>query len=194
MLFDEIEKAHPDIFNILLQILDEGRVTDSQGRTVDFKNTVIIMTSNVGARSIISPKKLGFMTNEDAQKSFEDMKKNVMSEVRELFRPEFLNRIDEIIVFHPIALDDAKKITRLMLNEVKKRVKENMEIDLEFTDVLVEYIAQTGFDQNYGARPLRRTIQTKIEDPFAEKILENDLAESKKVIIDYENESVVFKN
>ncbi len=194
VLFDEIEKAHPDIFNILLQILDDGRVTDSQGRIIDFKNTVIIMTSNVGAHSIVSTKKLGFMTNADSQKSFEDMKKNVLSEVRELFRPEFLNRIDEIIVFHPIELEDAKKITRLMLNEVQERVKDNMEINFEFTDALVEYIAQTGFDQNYGARPLRRTIQTKIEDSFAEKLLENKIDKSKKVIIDYENDEITFKN
>lgn len=122
------------------------------------------------------------------------MKKNVLSEVRELFRPEFLNRIDEIIVFHPIELEDAKKITRLMLSEVQERVKDNMEINFEFTDALVEYIAQTGFDQNYGARPLRRTIQTKIEDSFAEKLLENKIDKSKKVIIDYENDEVTFKN
>lgn len=194
VLFDEIEKAHPDIFNILLQILDDGRVTDSQGRLIDFKNTVIIMTSNVGARSIISPKKLGFNTQEDAKRTFEDMKRSVMDEVRELFKPEFLNRIDEIIVFHPLELEDAKKIANLMLKEVRERVKENMDIDLEFTDAIVEYIAQTGFDQNYGARPLRRTIQTKIEDPFAEKILENDFAGSKKIIVDYENGAVIFKS
>lgn len=194
ILFDEIEKAHPDIFNVLLQILDDGRVTDSQGRTVDFKNTVIIMTSNVGARSIISPKKLGFMTHEDAQKSYEDMKKNVIGEVKELFRPEFLNRIDEIIVFHPIELEDAKKITTIMLNEVKKRVKENMEIEIEFTDDLLAHIAQEGFDQNYGARPLRRTIQTQIENPLAEKILEKEINIENKVSVDYKDGKVVFSN
>ncbi len=194
VLFDEIEKAHPDIFNILLQILDDGRVTDSQGRMVDFKNTVIIMTSNAGARNIISNKKLGFMTHEDVKKSYEDMKKNVMSEVKELFRPEFLNRIDEIIVFHPLEFEDAKEITKIMLNEVKKRVKDNMELELEFTDELIGYIAEAGFDQNYGARPLRRTIQTKIEDPIAEKILENQIDKNKKILVDYKDEEIVFSN
>lgn len=194
VLFDEIEKAHPDIFNILLQILDDGRVTDSQGRMVDFKNTVIIMTSNAGARNIISNKKLGFMTHEDVKKTYEDMKKNVMSEVKELFRPEFLNRIDEIIVFHPLEFEDAKEITKIMLDEVKKRVRENMELEIEFTDELIGYIAEAGFDQNYGARPLRRTIQTKIEDPIAEKILENQIDKNKKILVDYKDEEIVFSN
>ncbi len=194
VLFDEIEKAHPDIFNVLLQILDDGRVTDSQGRLVDFKNTVIVMTSNVGARNIISPKKLGFMTQEDVKKSYDDMKKNVMGEVRELFRPEFLNRIDEIIVFHPIDQDGAQKIAKIMLDEVKTRVKESLETEIDFSDELVKYIAEKGFDQNYGARPLRRTVQTEIEDILAEKILDGEIDKSKKIFVDYREKKVIFSN
>ena len=194
VLFDEIEKAHPDMFNVLLQILDDGRVTDSQGRLVDFKNTVIVMTSNVGARNIVSPKKLGFMTQEDVKKSYDDMKKNVMGEVRELFRPEFLNRIDEIIVFHPIDQDGAQKIAKIMLDEVKSRVKESLETEINFSDELVQYIAEKGFDQNYGARPLRRTVQTEIEDILAEKILDGEIDKAKKIFVDYKDEKVVFGN
>ena len=194
VLFDEIEKAHPDIFNVLLQILDDGRVTDSQGRLVDFKNTVIVMTSNVGARNIISPKKLGFMTQEDVKKSYDDMKKNVMGEVRELFRPEFLNRIDEIIVFHPIDQDGAQKIAKIMLDEVKSRVKESLETEIDFSEELVKYIAEKGFDQNYGARPLRRTVQTEIEDILAEKILDGEIDKSKKIFVDYRDKKVIFSN
>lgn len=194
VLFDEIEKAHPDIFNVLLQILDDGRVTDSQGRLVDFKNTVIVMTSNVGARNIVSPKKLGFMTQEDVKKSYDDMKKNVMGEVRELFRPEFLNRIDEIIVFHPIDQDGAQKIAKIMLDEVKSRVKESLETEIDFSDELVKYIAEKGFDQNYGARPLRRTVQTEIEDILAEKILDGEIDKSKKIFVDYREKEVIFSN
>ena len=134
------------------------------------------------------------MTNEDVKKSYEDMKKNVMSEVRELFRPEFIKRIDEIIVFHPIEMEDAKQIARIMLNDVEKRLKENMEMQVEFTEQLVAHIAEIGFDQNYGARPLRRTIQTKIEDPLAEKILENQIDKQKKILIDYKDERIVFEN
>lgn len=194
VLFDEIEKAHPDIFNVLLQILDDGRVTDSQGRLVDFKNTVIVMTSNVGARNIISPKKLGFMTQEDVKKSYDDMKKNVMGEVRELFRPEFLNRIDEIIVFHPIDQDGAQKIAKIMLDELKTRVKESLETEIDFSDELVKYIAEKGFDQNYGARPLRRTVQTEIEDILAEKILDGEIDKSKRIFVDYRDKKVIFSN
>ena len=194
VLFDEIEKAHPDIFNVLLQILDDGRVTDSQGRLVDFKNTVIVMTSNVGARNIVSPKKLGFMTQEDVKKSYDDMKKNVMGEVRELFRPEFLNRIDEIIVFHPIDQDGAQKIAKIMLDEVKSRVKESLETEIDFSEELVKYIAEKGFDQNYGARPLRRTVQTEIEDILAEKILDGEIDKSKKIFVDYRDKKVIFSN
>ena len=194
VLFDEIEKAHPDIFNVLLQILDDGRVTDSQGRLVDFKNTVIVMTSNVGARNIVSPKKLGFMTQEDVKKSYDDMKKNVMGEVRELFRPEFLNRIDEIIVFHPIDQDGAQKIAKIMLDELKTRVKESLETEIDFSDELVKYIAEKGFDQNYGARPLRRTVQTEIEDILAEKILDGEIDKSKRIFVDYRDKKVIFSN
>ncbi|MCL2617167.1 MAG: ATP-dependent Clp protease ATP-binding subunit [Defluviitaleaceae bacterium] len=175
VLLDEIEKAHPDVFNILLQVLDDGHITDAQGRKVDFKNTVIIMTSNAGARSIVSPKKLGFTSGEDAAKSYESMKKNVMDEVKNVFRPEFLNRIDDIIVFHTLAREDVQQIVSLMVKEVAGRIKANMQITLTVTDDVLANIATEGFDSNYGARPLRRAIQTRMEDRLAEEILEGHL-------------------
>ena len=175
VLLDEIEKAHPDVFNILLQVLDDGHITDAQGRKVDFKNTVIIMTSNAGARSIISPKKLGFTSGEDSEKSYQAMKKNVMDEVKNVFRPEFLNRIDEIIVFHTLSREDVTRIVGMMIKEVSTRVKENMRIDLHVSDDVLLKIAEDGFDQNYGARPLRRAVQTIIEDRLAEEVLEGRL-------------------
>ncbi|MCL2528696.1 MAG: ATP-dependent Clp protease ATP-binding subunit [Defluviitaleaceae bacterium] len=192
VLFDEVEKAHPDVFNILLQVLDDGHITDAQGRKINFKNTVIIMTSNLGARSIINPKKLGFVSDVDKNRSYEDMKKMVMNEVKELFRPEFLNRIDDIIVFHPLDHDDVKQITRLMLKETVARVKDNMDIEMQYTDALVEHIANEGFDQAYGARPLRRAIQNKIEDELAEAILLGKFTEGAKINIDFVDGAVVF--
>ncbi|MCL2853497.1 MAG: ATP-dependent Clp protease ATP-binding subunit [Defluviitaleaceae bacterium] len=175
ILLDEIEKAHPDVFNILLQVLDDGHITDAQGRKIDFKNTVIIMTSNAGARSIISPKKLGFTSSEDAEKSYQTMKKNVMDEVKNVFRPEFLNRIDEIIVFHTLSKEDVQKIVAMMVKEVAGRVKANMQIELSVSDEVVANIAEEGFDSSYGARPLRRAIQTRLEDKLAEEVLEGRL-------------------
>ena len=187
ILFDEVEKAHPDVFNILLQVLDDGHITDSQGRKINFKNTVIIMTSNVGARSIINPKKLGFVDDDNKERNYEDMKKMVMEEVKKLFRPEFLNRIDDIIVFHPLDNDDIQKITKLMLDETAQRIRENMDIHLTFTPQLIEHIAQEGYDQMYGARPLRRAIQNKIEDELAEAILQGRFREGTKVNGDFKD-------
>ncbi len=174
ILFDEIEKAHPDVFNILLQVLDDGHITDAQGRKIDFKNTVIIMTSNAGARSITSPKKLGFSQSDNSSvQNYEDMKKDVMEEVKRIFRPEFLNRIDDIIVFHPLEKEDVKKIAKLMFSELQARIKENTQIDIDITDQAIEKLSEIGFDPSYGARPLRRAIQSQIEDLFAEAVLDN---------------------
>ncbi|MDR1665271.1 MAG: ATP-dependent Clp protease ATP-binding subunit [Clostridiales bacterium] len=193
ILFDEVEKAHPDVFNILLQVLDDGHITDAQGRKINFKNTVIIMTSNAGARSIISPKKVGFVSQEDKDRSYEDMKKLVMDEVKQLFRPEFLNRIDDIIVFHPLDREDVQKITRLMLFETSQRVLQNMGITLSYSDALVENIAEDGYDQVYGARPLRRAIQTKIEDELSEAILDGRFREGNEISVDFAEGKIKFE-
>ncbi|MDO4312183.1 MAG: ATP-dependent Clp protease ATP-binding subunit [Eubacteriales bacterium] len=175
ILFDEIEKAHPDVFNILLQVLDDGHITDSQGRKVDFRNTVIIMTSNAGAQAIIDPKRLGFVTKEDAGSDYKRMKSNVMNEIKLVFRPEFLNRIDEIIVFHALGKDEMKKIVGLMCREVVKRAKEQLDIRLTIRDSVKKHIVETGTDQKYGARPLRRAVQNQLEDPLAEAILAGEI-------------------
>ena len=171
VLFDEIEKAHPDVFNILLQVLDDGHITDSQGRKVDFRNTVIIMTSNAGAQAIIDPKRLGFVTKEDKGADYKRMKSNVMNEIKLVFRPEFLNRIDEIIVFHSLGSDEMKKITGLMCKEITKRAKEQLNITLTIRDSVKKHIVETGTNQKYGARPLRRAIQNQLEDALADAIL-----------------------
>lgn len=192
ILFDEIEKAHPDVFNIMLQILDDGILTDSQGRKVDFRNTVIIMTSNIGARKITdTAKSIGFSDN-NADADYEKIKEGVLSELKKEFRPEFLNRIDEIIVFHKLTEPEIKEIASLMLESVKKRMKA-MEIDVEFTDNLVSMIAKEGFDATYGARPLRRAIQTKVEDFLAEKMLEGLIKAPCSIVIDYDGEKVTIK-
>ena len=175
ILFDEIEKAHPDVFNILLQVLDDGHITDSQGRKVDFRNTVIIMTSNAGAKAIIEPKKLGFTQQEDQKADYKSMKANVMDEVKQLFRPEFLNRIDEIIVFHPLNEDNMKKIVGLMCKEVVQRAKEQLEIILVVRDSVKKHIVETGSDKKYGARPLRRAVQSQLEDKLAEALLNGEI-------------------
>ena len=175
ILFDEIEKAHPDVFNILLQVLDDGHITDSQGRKVDFRNTVIIMTSNAGAKAIIEPKKLGFTQQEDQKADYKRMKANVMVEVKQLFRPEFLNRIDEIIVFHPLNEDNMKKIVGLMCKEVVQRAKEQLEIILVVRDSVKKHIVETGSDKKYGARPLRRAVQSQLEDKLAEALLNGEI-------------------
>lgn len=182
ILFDEIEKAHPDVFNMLLQILDDGRLTDSNGRTVDFKNTVIIMTSNAGARNIVEKHSIGFASKIDREVEYEKTKENVMQELKKIFRPEFLNRLDEIIVFNKLTEESTNKITRLMLNEFEDRLK-SRNIKVEITDEVVKHISKVGFDETYGARPLRRAIQSQIEDKFAEAILDKDIKDKDSVII-----------
>jgi ATP-dependent Clp protease ATP-binding subunit ClpC len=193
ILFDEIEKAHPDVFNILLQVLDDGHITDAQGRKVSFKNTVIIMTSNAGASRIVSPKQLGFTTQVDDKENYKKMKEGVMEEVKRLFKPEFINRIDEIIVFHSLTKENIKDIARIMLQVIAKRTKAQLDIDLEFTDATIEFIADAGFDKNYGARPLRRSIQTNIEDKLAEEILDQKVGTGNRVCIDTVDKKVVFQ-
>ena len=175
LLFDEIEKAHPDVFNILLQVLDDGHITDAHGRKVDFKQTIIIMTSNVGAQAIIEPKKLGFMSEKDDKQDYERMKSGVMEEVRRLFKPEFLNRIDEIMVFHPLKKPEIKKIVNILLKNLEKRCEEQLGIELKISESVKDYLAESGFDSKYGARPLRRAIQNRLEDPMANKILDGGI-------------------
>lgn len=192
VLFDEIEKASPDVFNVMLQILDDGHITDGQGRKVDFKNTVIIMTSNAGAKSIIAPKKLGFVADNSDEKSYQAMKDTVMEEIKHLFKPEFINRIDDIIVFHPLNEENVKKIVALMTKEIVKRVKENMDIHIEFTDEAISLLAKEGFDPAYGARPLRREIQSKIEDEFAEEFLRNEIKAGDSVKVGVKDDKFVF--
>lgn len=181
ILFDEIEKAHPDVFNVLLQVLDDGHITDSQGRKVDFSNTVIIMTSNAGAKAIIEPKKLGFATKEDPVSDYKKMKQNVMDEVKQIFRPEFLNRIDEIIVFHSLGKEEMKKIVSLMCNEFTKRLEEQMNIHLKLRESAKSLIVEKGTDAKYGARPLRRALQTELEDKLADAILNGEIHEGDHV-------------
>ncbi len=193
VLFDEIEKAHPDVFNILLQVLDDGHITDSQGRKVDFRNTVIIMTSNAGAKAIVEPKKLGFGAKEDATEDYKKMKSNVMEEVKRLFRPEFLNRIDETIVFHALNEEHMKKIVGLMCRELSERVKRQMDIKLTIRDSVKKYIVEKGTDKKYGARPLRRAIQNELEDKLAEAILDGDVKAGTEVIVSVSKEKIVFK-
>lgn len=183
VLFDEIEKAHSDVFNILLQVLDDGHITDSQGRKVDFKNTIIIMTSNTGAQGIVDPKQLGFVTVSDETKEHEKMKSNVMDELKRTFKPEFLNRIDDIIVFHALSEANVKDITGLMLKELKNRVQTQMDIELKFTDHAKKYIFEKGYDKKYGARPLKRAIQTYVEDELAEAILRGDVKKGDTVTV-----------
>lgn len=183
VLFDEIEKAHSDVFNILLQVLDDGHITDSQGRKVDFKNAIIIMTSNTGAQGIVDPKQLGFVTVSDETKEHEKMKSNVMDELKRTFKPEFLNRIDDIIVFHALSEANVKDITGLMLKELKNRVQTQMDIELKFTDHAKKYIFGKGYDKKYGARPLKRAIQTYVEDVLAEAILRGDVKKGDTVTV-----------
>ena len=196
ILFDEVEKAHPDVMNMLLQILDDGRLTDAQGRTVNFKNTIIIMTSNIGARLITDSTKLGFSQNEDkskeAQKEYEDTKKAVMAEVKKQFRPEFINRIDDIIVFHKLSDDNIKKIIDIMLKNVEKRL-EAQEMKIEITDEVKNLIAKKGVDKAYGARPLKRAIQSMVEDKIAEGILDGTIKNGKKAKLIVQGDEVIVK-
>ncbi|MBS5140128.1 MAG: ATP-dependent Clp protease ATP-binding subunit [Clostridium sp.] len=193
VLFDEIEKASPDVFNVLLQVLDDGHITDGQGRKVDFKNTVIIMTSNAGARSIVEPKRVGFTSMETEEQSYQNMKKNVMEEVRHIFKPEFLNRIDDMIVFHSLTQEDILEIVKLMTRTVSKRIKENMNITVTFTDKALEKIAEEGYDKAFGARPLRRAIQSRIEDAFAEEYLMGNFKAGDKVSVGVKTNGFLFR-
>ncbi|MBR6395437.1 MAG: ATP-dependent Clp protease ATP-binding subunit, partial [Lachnospiraceae bacterium] len=192
ILFDEIEKAHPDVFNILLQVLDDGHITDAQGRKVSFKNTIIIMTSNAGAQRIIAPKNLGFTAVSDASADYERMKNNVMDEIKQIFKPEFLNRIDEIIVFHTLTPDNLKEIVGILFKGIKERVGNQLGITLNVTDAAIDNLAKAGYDENYGARPLKRAIQTRVEDKMAEKILEGDIKSGDTVTVDVSGEEIVF--
>lgn len=192
ILFDEIEKAHPDVFNILLQVLDDGHITDAHGRKVDFKQTIIIMTSNAGAQAIIEPKKLGFMSGDNEKQDYERMKSNVMEEVRRLFKPEFLNRIDEIMVFHTLNKEHIRKIVGLLLKNLEKRCEEQMDIRLKISDSARAYLAEAGFDSKYGARPLRRAIQTKLEDSLVNEILEGRIRKGDTVKVQLHQKQLRF--
>lgn len=191
ILFDEIEKAHPDVFNILLQVLDDGHITDSQGRKVDFKNTIIIMTSNAGAQSIIEPKKLGFGIKDDEKQDYEVMKNSVMEEVKRVFKPEFLNRIDETIVFRVLNRTDMKQIVTLMVKELQTRCKTQLQIELVVRDSAKNLIVEQAYDKKYGARPLRRKIQDEIEDRLAEQVIRGELKVGNRAIVTTKNKEIV---
>lgn len=191
ILFDEIEKAHPDVFNILLQVLDDGHITDSQGRKVDFKNTIIIMTSNAGAQSIIEPKKLGFGAKEDEKQDHERMKASVMEEVKRIFKPEFLNRIDETIVFRALNKDDMKKIIGIMVRDLQKRCKEQLQIDLVVREAAKESIVEKAYDRKYGARPLRRKLQDEVEDRLADALIRGEIHARDRVIVTTKNKEII---
>ena len=192
VLFDEIEKAHADVFNVLLQVLDDGHITDSQGRKVSFKNTIIIMTSNAGAGRIIAPKNLGFATKQDAKADYARMKEGVMEEVKHIFKPEFLNRIDETIVFHSLEKSHIREIVILMMEQLIKRVKEQMNMTLVGTEELYDFLTEESYDVTYGARPVRRTIQTKVEDPLADALLEGNVKAGDTVKLSVEEKKVIF--
>ncbi len=193
ILFDEIEKAHGDVFNILLQVLDDGHITDAQGRKVDFKNTIIIMTSNAGAQAIVDPKHLGFASKEDDSKDYERMKSGVMEEVKRIFKPEFLNRIDETIVFRSLNKEDMKQIVTIQTKEFIARCKEQMDIDVSISSNVKAWIVDKAYDPKYGARPIRRKIQTSLEDPMAEDILEGKIKASDSVKAKIKNDTIVFE-
>ena len=192
LLFDEIEKAHPDVFNILLQVLDDGHITDSKGRKIDFTNTVIIMTSNAGAKAIVDPKKLGFGTKENPADNYKHMKSNVMAEVKQIFRPEFLNRIDEIIVFHSLDNNHMRQIVALMCKEFALRVKKQMNITLKIRDSVKKHIVSKGTDIKYGARPLRRAMQTELEDKLADAVLNGKIEKEATVTVGISGGEVIF--
>lgn len=192
VLFDEIEKAHADVFNILLQVLDDGHITDSQGRKISFKNTIIIMTSNAGASRIVSPKNLGFATKQDSKADYKKMKENVMEEVKHLFKPEFLNRIDETIVFHSLEKEQIKEIVKLMMKNLSKRVEEQMRITLQPDEDVFDFITEKSFDVTYGARPIRRTIQISVEDALADAVLEGSVHMGDQVRLSVQDKKIVF--
>jgi ATP-dependent Clp protease ATP-binding subunit ClpC len=186
VLLDEIEKAHPEVFNVLLQVLEDGRLTDSKGRTVDFRNTLIIMTSNVGAEQIRRSSTLGFTAAQDTERDYNNMKDKVLAELKKTFRPEFLNRIDETIVFHPLDQEHIERIVTLMAEDLRKRLKEQ-DVSFELTDAAVKFLAKEGFDPQYGARPLRRAIQKHIEDRLSEELLLGKIRKGDHLVIDEEN-------
>jgi ATP-dependent Clp protease ATP-binding subunit ClpC len=192
ILFDEIEKAHPDVFNILLQVLDDGHITDSQGRKVSFKNTIIIMTSNAGAQSIMEPKKLGFASVDDEKSNYETMKNGVMEEVKRIFKPEFINRIDETIVFRPLNKDDMTRIVTIMSKSLIERCKQQVDITLVIRESVKKYIVETAYEPKFGARPLRRKIQNVLEDALAEKILNGDIQRGDKVVVTMRKGAIAF--
>ncbi len=192
ILFDEIEKAHPDVFNILLQVLDDGHITDSTGRKVDFKNTVIIMTSNAGAQNIISPKNLGFASDNSKEHNHAVMKERVMEEVKNIFKPEFLNRIDDTIVFHTLTKENIGIIVDILLASINKRIKEQMNMTIKLDDAARNYIINNGYDEKYGARPLKRALQSKVEDELAEKILEGSFKSGDSVLVSLKDDKLVF--
>ena len=192
VLFDEIEKAHPDVFNILLQVLDDGHITDAQGRKISFKNTIIIMTSNAGAQAIISPKKLGFAAVDDEKVNYENMKQNVMEEVKRIFKPEFINRIDEIIVFHALNKEHMKEIVTLLSKKLVNRCKEQMNIELNIRDNVKKFIVEKGSDDKFGARPLRRAVQTYIEDAMAEEVLNGNIKSGDNVVVTMKGTEIKF--
>ena len=197
VLFDEIEKAHPDVFNMLLQILEDGRLTDSQGRTIDFKNTIIVMTSNVGASKITEEnrvRQLGFANEAEnkARKDSEEIKTIVMDELKKVFKPEFINRVDDIIVFNKLSHEEIKSIASNMLSALTERLK-SMEIDIKFTETAKDKLADEGFDDTYGARPLRRIIRSKIEDVISEKMLDGSVKKGDSILCDYKDNKFIFE-
>ena len=192
ILFDEVEKAHPDVFNILLQVLDDGHITDAQGRKIDFKNTVIIMTSNAGAENIVSPKRLGFASNDDAGERYKFMKDRVMEEVKRMFKPEFLNRIDEIIVFHQLNQEHIKEIVNIMLAGIGKRTERQMNLSLSVSEEAKAFLVEKGYDEKYGARPLRRAIQNYLEDKLAEAVLDGTVAAGDQVRVERGEDGLKF--
>jgi ATP-dependent Clp protease ATP-binding subunit ClpC len=192
ILFDEIEKAHPDVFNILLHVLDDGHITDSQGRKVDFKQTIIIMTSNTGAQTIQEPKRLGFGATEDATADYQRMKERVMEEVKRSYRPEFINRIDQILVFRPLTKEEIKEIVSLLLKELKDRCKKQLDLEISFRPAVRDKLAEKGFDSKYGARPLKREIQTQIEDKLAEEVLAGRASKGDRVTVTLRNNEIAF--
>ncbi len=192
ILLDEIEKAHPDVFNILLQVLEDGRLTDGQGRTVDFRNTVVIMTSNVGAESLKNDKRMGFNRAVDEAQDYARMKDTVMEKLKHTFRPEFLNRVDEVIVFQSLNETELKEIVELLLQDVAKRIKDNGYL-LEISQAAKEYILKEGYDPSYGARPIKRAIQRLVEDTLSEEILKGTVEPGNNVLIDFEDGHIIVK-
>ena len=192
ILFDEVEKAHPDVFNVLLQVLDDGHITDSTGRVIDFKNTIIIMTSNAGAENIVSPKSLGFSSGMTEQQNHEEMKSKVMDEVKRIFKPEFINRIDDIVVFHVLGKEQISKIVDIMIANVNKRIMDQMKLSIELDEAARQWLVDKGYDSKYGARPLRRTIQNEVEDVLAERILMGKVHTGNKVKITVKDNKLNF--